>query len=294
MIKWLEQADILTKALPYIRKFAGKIIVVKYGGNAMGDADATRRFAEDIVLLKQVGIHPIVVHGGGPQIGYMLEKLGIESGFKNGLRVTTKEAMSVAEMVLCGSVNNDIVAHINQAGGKAIGLSGKDANLVIAEKRTTISVDPDSNIEKVVDLGFVGEPVEVNSEVLYTLMNTDIIPVIAPVAIGRNGETYNVNADTIAGAIAGSVKAKRLYLLTDIEGLLDADKKLVSETNVAGAKRFMKDDVIVGGMIPKIETCIQTIEAGVEASVIVDGRVAHSILLEVFTEGGAGTFIRGV
>ena len=293
MNDWLKQVDTLTESLPYIKNFAGSMLVIKYGGNAMGDCDATRKFAEDIVLLKQVGIHPIVVHGGGPQIGNMLDKLGIKSEFKNGLRVTNKDTMEIAEMVLCGAVNKTIVAHLNQAGGKAIGLSGKDANLVMAEKRTTATIDPDSNIEKVVDLGFVGEPVAVNPEILHTLVDSDIIPVIAPVAIGRDGESYNVNADTIAGAIASAVKAKRLYLLTDIQGLLDADKKLVSEINVAGARRLLKDGVIVGGMIPKIETCIKSIEDGVEASIIVDGRVNHSILLEVFTKGGAGTFIKG-
>ena len=294
MSKWLAQANILTEALPYIKKYAGHILIVKYGGNAMGDADAMHKFAEDIVLLKQVGIHPIIVHGGGPQIGNMLNKLNIKTEFKNGLRVTDKDTMDIAEMVLCGAVNNTIVSHLNQAGGKAIGISGKDANLVVAEKKATCVQESDSNIEKVVDLGFVGQPVEINPEILHTLVEANIIPVIAPVAIGRNGETYNVNADTIAGAIAGAVKAKRLYLLTDIEGLLDADKKLISEINVAGAKRLLKDDVIVGGMIPKIETCIKSIEEGVESAVIADGRVHHSILLEVFTAGGTGTFIKAV
>ena len=294
MSKWLAQANILTEALPYIKKYAGHILIVKYGGNAMGDADAMHKFAEDIVLLKQVGIHPIIVHGGGPQIGNMLNKLNIKTEFKNGLRVTDKDTMDIAEMVLCGAVNNTIVSHLNQAGGKAIGISGKDANLVVAEKKATCVQESDSNIEKVVDLGFVGQPVEINPEILHTLVEANIIPVIAPVAIGRNGETYNVNADTIAGAIAGAVKAKRLYLLTDIEGLLDTDKKLISEINVAGAKRLLKDDVIVGGMIPKIETCIKSIEEGVESAVIADGRVHHSILLEVFTAGGTGTFIKAV
>ena len=294
MRKWLAQVNILTEALPYIKKYAGHILVVKYGGNAMGDADTMHKFAEDIVLLKQVGIHPIIVHGGGPQICNMLNKLNIKTEFKDGLRVTNKDTMDIAEMVLCGAVNNTIVSHLNQAGGKAIGISGKDTNLVVAEKKTTYVQDQDSNIEKIVDLGFVGQPVEINPEILHTLVAANIIPVIAPVAIGRNGETYNVNADTIAGAIAGAVKAKRLYLLTDIEGLLDADKKLISEINVAGAKRLLKDDVIVGGMIPKIETCIQSIEEGVESAVIADGRVHHSILLEVFTADGTGTFIKAV
>ena len=294
MSKWLAQANILTEALPYIKKYAGHILVIKYGGNAMGDANAMHKFAEDIVLLQQVGIHPIIVHGGGPQICNMLNKLNIKTEFKDGLRVTNKDTMDIAEMVLCGAVNNTIVSHLNQAGGKAIGISGKDTNLVVAEKKATCVQDPDSNIEKIVDLGFVGQPVEINPEILHTLVAANVIPVIAPVAIGRNGETYNVNADTIAGAIAGVVKAKRLYLLTDIEGLLDADKKLISEINVAGAKRLLKDDVIVGGMIPKIETCIQSIEEGVESAVIADGRVHHSILLEVFTADGTGTFIKAV
>jgi acetylglutamate kinase len=286
------KAAVLAEALPYMRRYAGKTIVVKYGGHAMGDAALGDSFAHDIVLLKQVGINPIVVHGGGPQIGQMLERLKIKSAFIDGLRVTDQATVEIVEMVLSGSINKQIVAAINRAGGTAIGLSGKDGRLITARKLERTKRDPDSNIEKVLDLGFVGEPEAINAGVLGAFARSDIIPVIAPIGIGRNGETFNINADTVAGAVAAAVRASRLLLLTDVAGVLDRDKKLVSEVSVAQARALIADGTISGGMIPKIETCLDSVDGGVEAAVILDGRTAHAILLELFTEG-AGTLIRG-
>jgi acetylglutamate kinase len=289
--EFLAKADILSEALPYMRRFSDKTVVIKYGGHAMGDDALGLQFARDVVLLKQVGINPVVVHGGGPQIGKMLERLKIKSEFVDGLRVTDAATVEIVEMVLAGSINKQLVSLINRAGGTAVGLSGKDGSLVQARKVTRTIVDPDSHIEKVLDLGFVGEPDVVNPHVLSILARSDIIPVIAPTGIGPNGETYNINADTVAGAIAGALGATRLLLLTDVAGVLDRDKKLVQELTIEQAQQMIREGVISGGMIPKIETCLTAVIQGVEAAVILDGRVPHALLLEIFTERGAGTLV---
>jgi acetylglutamate kinase len=285
------KARILSEALPYMRRFAGKTIVVKYGGHAMGDEAVAGEFARDIVLLKQVGINPIVVHGGGPQIGQMLERLNIKSNFVDGLRVTDAKTVEIVEMVLSGSINKAIVAAINKVGGCAVGLSGKDGGLVLARKLTRTKRDPDSNIERVLDLGFVGEPDQVNPKILDTLAKSDIIPVVAPVGVGPDGETYNINADTVAGAIAGATRATRMLMMTDVPGVLDKSKTLMPRLSVAQVKGLIADGTISGGMIPKVETCLYAVDRGVEAAVILDGRVPHAILLELFTERGVGTMI---
>jgi acetylglutamate kinase len=285
------KARVLSEALPYMRRFAGKTVVVKYGGHAMGDETMASQFARDIVLLKQVGINPIVVHGGGPQIGQMLERLNIKSTFVDGLRVTDSKTVEVVEMVLAGSINKSIVAAINKVGGCAVGLCGKDGGLITARKVTRTKRDPDSNIERVLDLGFVGEPDRINPAILETLAKSDIIPVVAPVGIGADGETYNINADTVAGAIAGAVRAARMLMMTDVTGVLDKQKALISRLSVAQVKTLIEDGTISGGMIPKVETCLYAVDRGVEASVIIDGRVPHAILLELFTERGVGTMI---
>ena len=284
------KAATLAAALPYFRRYSGKTIVVKYGGHAMGDSAIGSMFAEDIVLLKQVGMNPIVVHGGGPQIGQMLERLRIKSEFIDGLRVTDAATVEIVEMVLSGSINKEIVTAINKAGGHAVGLSGKDADLIRARKLERTRRDPDSHIEKVLDLGFVGEPTRVNDHVLELFRNSDIIPVIAPIGVGENGETYNINADTVAGAVAAAVKAKRFLLLTDVAGVLDRNKKLVPQLTIEEAEKLIGDGTISGGMIPKVATCLEAVIGGVEAAVIIDGRVPHAILLELFAEG-AGTLI---
>jgi acetylglutamate kinase len=286
------QAEILTKALPHMQRYDQEVIVIKYGGHAMGDPAAQEDFAEDVVLLEQSGVKPIVVHGGGPQIGRMLDKLGIRSEFQAGLRVTDKATVEIVETVLAGSINKQLVGTIIAEGGKAIGLCGKDGGMVTASKVTRTMVDPDSNIERIVDLGFVGEPQKVDRTVLDAVLKAELIPVLAPVATGADGETYNVNADTFAGAIAGAMKAKRLLLLTDVPGVLDKNKKLIEELTVDEARRLIADGTVTGGMIPKIETCIYAIERGVEAVVILDGKVPHSVLLELLTDHGAGTLIR--
>ncbi|MBV8889323.1 MAG: acetylglutamate kinase [Alphaproteobacteria bacterium] len=282
------KAAVLAEALPYLRQYSGQTIVVKYGGHAMGDGNGDS-FAHDIVLLKQVGINPIVVHGGGPQIGQMLNRLGIESRFIDGLRVTDEAVMEVVEMVLAGAINKQLVSAINAAGGCAIGLSGKDGGLIRARKALRIRVE--NGVRSEVDLGFVGEPDRVAEGVLDTLRRSDMIPVIAPVGVGPAGETYNINADTVAGAVAAAVKATRLFLLTDVAGVLDADRRLISEMTARQARDLIAAGTINGGMIPKVETCLVAIEGGVEAAVILDGRVPHAILLELFTEG-AGTLLR--
>jgi acetylglutamate kinase len=283
LARWRSTARVLVEALPYILKYDQKTIVVKFGGNAMagGETTAAADFAQDIVLMKQTGIDPVVVHGGGPQIGAMLKKLQIPSNFVNGLRVTDEATMEVVEMVLSGSINKQIVSGINAAGGRAIGVSGKDGNLVIARKLERGGVD----------LGFVGEPETVNPAVLRTIMSSEIVPVIAPIGVGLHGETYNINADTVAGAVAGAMSAARLLLLTDVEGVLDRDKKLIPRLTVKEARALIADGTINGGMIPKIETAINAVEAGVSAAVILDGRIPHVLLLELFTEHGAGTMI---
>ncbi|HKT17205.1 MAG TPA: acetylglutamate kinase [Stellaceae bacterium] len=286
------KAATLSAALPYFRRYSGKTIVVKYGGHAMGDDAIAQQFAADVVLLKQVGMNPVVVHGGGPQIGAMLERLKIKSSFVDGLRVTDRETVEIVEMVLSGSINKELVMWINKAGGLAVGLSGKDADLIRARKfEHTPRRLTDSNIEKVLDLGFVGEPYAINTKMLDLLEKSDIIPVIAPIGVGTKGETYNINADTVAGAVAAALKAKRFLLLTDVVGVLDKEKKLISQLTVETARELIADGTISGGMIPKIETCLDAIKGGVEAAVIIDGRVPHAILLELFAEG-AGTLIR--
>ncbi len=287
----LKTAETLSDALPHIRQFAGSTFVVKYGGHAMGEERLLRDFAEDIVLLKHVGINPIIVHGGGPQIGGMLERLKIKSKFIDGLRVTDKQTVEIVEMVLAGSINKQIVSAINHAGGLAIGLSGKDGHLIEARKLSRKMKDPDSNIERVLDLGYVGEPVRVNRKVLDEFEDSRIIPVIAPTGYGKNGETYNINADTVAGAVAAAIKATKLIMLTDVPGLLNKKKELISDLGVKDCRKLMKQGVITGGMIPKIETCIDAVEAGVDAAHILDGRVPHVMLVETFTSRGAGTMI---
>src|SRR5688572_28546896 len=288
----LLQARVLSEALPHMQRYDEEIVVVKYGGHAMGDEQTARDFARDIVLLEQTAINPVVVHGGGPQIGDMLARLGIKSEFAAGLRVTDAAAIEVVEMVLAGSINKQIVGLINAAGGKAIGLCGKDGNMVQARKITRSMVDTESNIEKVVDLGFVGEPEKVDTTVLKQLLGREMIPVLAPLATSTNGATYNVNADTFAGAIAGALNAKRLLLLTDVPGVLDTSNVLIPELSVDEARRLIADGTISGGMIPKVETCIYALDQGVEGVVIVDGRVPHAVLLELFTDHGAGTLMQ--
>ena len=288
----LAKAETLIEALPYFQRYAGRSFVVKYGGHAMGDPGAARDFAEDIVLLKAVGINPVVVHGGGPQIGAMLKKLGVESSFVDGLRVTDKATAEVAEMVLSGAINKELVGWIAQAGGKAIGISGKDGGLVTARKVTRTVKDPESEIEQVVDLGFVGEPELVDTTILRTASEAGMIPVIAPIGAGRDGHTYNINADTMAGGIAAALGAARLFLLTDVPGVLDADGSLLTDLTPADIARLREDGVLTGGMIPKLETCVQAVEAGCEAAVVLDGRVPHAMLLEFFTSRGAGTLVR--
>ena len=289
---WLEKAATLSEALPYMQVYAGRTLVVKYGGHAMGDRSLAAQFAHDIVLLKRIGIDPIVVHGGGPQIGEMLERLKIKSDFVSGLRVTDRATVEIVEMVLSGSINKQIVTAINRAGGVAVGLSGKDGDLVRARKLRKVDRQSDSNIEKVLDLGFVGEPVAINAEVLLTLERSSIIPVVAPIGVGDDGTTYNINGDTVAGAIAAAMGAARLFMLTDIEGVLDGEGNLIAEMTAGEAREAVREGTITGGMIPKIETCLHAVENSVEASIILDGRVPHAILLEVFTEHGVGTLIR--
>ena len=283
---------LLSEALPYMRRYAGATFVVKYGGHAMGNPELADLFARDIVLLKQVGINPIVVHGGGPQIARMLERLNIKSDFIDGLRVTDAATVEVVEMVLAGSINKEIVTAINKAGGRAIGLCGKDANLIRAKRLQRTKRDPDSNIENVLDLGFVGEPTIVDATLLRELSKNDVIPVIAPIGVGDEGETYNINADTAAGAIAGAMAASRFLLLTDVAGVLDGSKTLIQDMTRARAEELIADGTIAGGMIPKVETCLDAVNAGVEAAIILDGRTPHAVLLEIFTERGAGTLIR--
>ena len=285
------KAQTLIEALPYFQRYAGRSFVVKYGGNAMGDEAAAREFAQDVVLLKAVGIDPVVVHGGGPQIGAMLEKLGVQTRFVDGLRVTDKATAEVAEMVLSGAINKSIVGSIAAAGGKAVGLSGKDGGLVTARKLERTTRDPESNIEQVLDLGFVGEPAQVDTTIIETARAAGMVPVIAPIAADESGNTYNINADTMAGALAGALGSARLLLLTDVEGVLDAQGELVTDLSPTDIARMRDEGTITGGMIPKLETCVSAVEAGCEAAVVLDGRVPHAMLLEFFTARGAGTLI---
>jgi acetylglutamate kinase len=283
---------ILAEALPALINYDEETVVIKFGGNAMGDDKLAEAFAKDIVYLKLSGINPVVVHGGGPQIGRMLKKLAIESEFVHGLRVTDKPTVEIVEMVLAGAINKEIVSAINRQGGKAVGICGKDANLMIAKKITEMP-DPQSNIMQAVDIGYVGDPVEVNPHIVEVISKSDLIPVIAPVGMSREGETLNINADSFASALAARMKAKRLLLLTDVSGVLDKEKKLIPELTIGEARDLIRDGTINGGMIPKIEGCIEVVEAGVEAVVIIDGRVPHCVLLELFTEHGVGTLLGG-
>jgi acetylglutamate kinase len=284
-------ARVLSEALPHMQRYDEETVVVKYGGHAMGEEELAKSFARDIVLMEQTAINPVVVHGGGPQIGEMLKRLGIKSEFAGGLRITDAATIEIVEMVLAGSINKQIVGFINEAGGKAVGLCGKDGNMVLARKLNRRVVDANSNIEQFVDLGFVGEPEKVDVMVLNQILGRDLIPVLAPLATSREGITYNVNADTFAGAIAGALKAKRLLLLTDVPGVLDKSGALIKELSADDARRLIAEGTISGGMIPKVETCIYALEAGVEGVVILDGKVRHAVLLELLTDHGAGTLM---
>ncbi len=289
--KWRATARVLTEALPFILEYDQKTIVVKYGGNAMGEEGVASHFAQDIVLMRQTGINPVVVHGGGPQIGAMLKRLEIKSTFVDGLRVTDQAAIDVVEMVLTGTVNKQIVSAINMAGGKAVGVSGKDGQLILARKLLKMRNDPTTGKPERVDLGFVGEPEKVNTEVLKTIVQADMVAVIAPIGVGAHGETYNINADTVAGAVAGALNADRLLLLTDVPGVLDRNGNLIERLTATEARALIADGTISGGMIPKVETCIDAIDRGVQGAVILDGRIQHVLLIELFTEHGAGTMI---
>ena len=289
---WLSNADMLTAALPYMQKYNGSIVVIKYGGNAMAENELVESFCNDIVFLKQSGLKPVIVHGGGPQIGSMLERLGIKTKFESGMRITDENTLEVVEMVLAGKINKDIASKINSAGGKAVGVSGKDSSMIIAEKLTKQKNLDESNIEKIIDLGFVGVPKKINNEIIETLITDDFIPVIAPMGVGEDGKTYNINADTAAGAIASSLKSKRLLILTDVKGVLDSDQNLVKEADEKKIAKMIDNGEVSGGMIPKINTCLDSVKDGVDAAVIVDGRVKHAVLLELFTDHGAGTLIR--
>jgi len=288
-----QQAEVLAHALPFLRRYAGATIVVKYGGHAMGEEDLARGFGADIALLKQVGVNPVVVHGGGPQINAMLKRLAIQSTFIDGLRVTDSAMVEVVEMVLAGTVNKHVAGLINQAGALAVGICGKDGGLIRARKVRRTKKDPGSNIEKVLDLGFVGEPEHVDVRVIHALTGAGLIPVIAPVGVGADGQTYNINADTVAGAIAGALGATRLLMLTDVAGVLDQEKRLIPEMSVADVTAGIASGMISGGMIPKVENCVDAVQRGAKGAVILDGRLPHACLLELFTEGGIGTIIRG-
>lgn len=288
-----EQARILAHALPFLRRYAGATIVVKYGGHAMGEEDLAETFGRDIALLKQVGVNPVVVHGGGPQINAMLKRLDITSTFVDGLRITDAKMVEVVEMVLAGTVNKHVAGLINRAGALAVGICGKDGGLIKARRLQRTVRDPGSQIERVLDLGFVGEPESVDVRVIHALTGAGLIPVIAPVGVGADGQTYNINADTVAGAIAGALGAMRLLMLTDVPGVLDENKTLIPEMSVETVKAGIASGMISGGMIPKVETCVAAVQAGAKGAVILDGRQPHACLLELFTEGGHGTIIRG-
>jgi acetylglutamate kinase len=287
-----EQAEILAHALPFLRRYAGATIVVKYGGHAMGEEHLADMFGHDIALLKQVGVNPVVVHGGGPQINAMLKRLAIQSTFVDGLRVTDEAMVEVVEMVLAGTVNKRVAGLINSAGALAVGICGKDGGLIRARKLTRTKKDPDSNIERELDLGFVGEPEHVDVRVIHALTGAGLIPVIAPVGVGADGQTYNINADTVAGAIAGALAATRLLMLTDVPGVLDAKGRLVPEMTLGDVERGIAGGMISGGMIPKVQCCVDAVRRGAKGAVILDGRQPHACLLELFTEGGTGTIIR--
>jgi len=289
---WLDRAKTLSEALPFMRHFNDQTLVIKFGGHAMESDDLAQLFARDVVLLKQCGVEPVVVHGGGPQIDVMLKRLNISTPRVDGLRYTDEATVEVVEMILAGKINKQIVSAINEAGGFAVGLSGKDGHLIRARKLRRTVKDPDSAIEKVLDLGFVGEPAEINVHILDFFRKSDVIPVIAPVGMGPAGETYNINADTAAGAIAAATNARRLLMLTDVVGVLDKSGNLIPEMTAAQAKAYIADGTISGGMIPKVETCLDAVAQGVDAAVILDGRVPHALLLELFTPHGVGTLIK--
>jgi acetylglutamate kinase len=286
-----ETARILSEALPFLQRYDDQVIVVKYGGHAMIDPELARKFARDIVMLKVCGLHPIVVHGGGPQINKMLDKLDVKAEFREGLRVTDQATMDIVEMVLAGSINKAIVAQIQQAGGRAVGISGKDGNLMIAERYVKKKIDHKTGTVEEIDFGFVGEPVRINTDILNSIIRNDSIPVVAPIGVGWEGETFNVNADTAAGAIASATQAKRLLLLTDVAGVLDNTKELIHELRVADLPELISSGTITGGMIPKVESAAAVVESGVEGVIILDGRVPHSVLLELLTPLGVGTRI---
>jgi acetylglutamate kinase len=288
---WARKADVLCEALPYLRKFSGETFVIKFGGSAMGGELNLKNFAKNVVLLKQVGINPIIVHGGGPQIGRMLEKLNIKTSFVDGLRVTDADTVDVVEMVLAGSINKLIVKEINMASGRAIGICGKDGNLIRAKKATKTKKDPNSNIEQILNLGYVGEPVAIDTEILSLFDGSEIIPVIAPIGIGINGETYNINADTVAGVIASALRATKLIMLSDVDGVMLPNGELISHLNCVTARQMIADNIITGGMIPKIETCINAVENSVSYAHILNGNVENILLMELFTKSGAGTMI---
>ncbi|WPB84218.1 acetylglutamate kinase [Sediminicoccus rosea] len=288
----IAQMQTLIGALPYLKRYDDQIVVVKYGGHAMGEEETALRFGRDIALLEQVGVNPVVVHGGGPQINAMLGRLGVKSTFVQGLRVTDQQMVEVVEMVLCGTVNKQVAESITRAGALAVGISGKDGGLVTARRASRVVKNPETNQEEVLDLGLVGEPESVDTRVLKLLMGADIVPVIAPLGVGRDGQTYNINADTVSGAIAGALRAERMLMLTDVAGVMDANKKFITEMTVAEARAGIAEGWIAGGMIPKVETCIYAVEQGVKGAVILDGRVPHAVLRELFTDGGAGTLIK--
>jgi len=287
----LKKAEVLAEALPYMKQFAGETFVIKYGGSTMDDAALARKFAHDVVLMKQIGINPVIVHGGGPQIGRMLDRLKIKSSFISGLRVTDQDAVEIVEMVLSGNINKQLVQEINAAGGMAVGLSGKDGNLIEARKLRRTHRDPDSNIEKILDLGFVGEPTMINPDLLVVFEESNIIPVIAPIGVGENGQTYNINADTAAGAIASALAARKLIMLTDVPGVIGKDGEIMGQLSITTAQKLIKNGTIHGGMIPKVETCVDAVKRNTEAAHILDGRIPHVLLLEIFTEHGTGTMI---
>ena len=287
-----ERARVLAQALPFLRRYAGATIVVKYGGHAMGEEHLAQQFGSDIALLKQVGVNPVVVHGGGPQINAMLKRLAIQSTFVDGLRVTDAAMVEVVEMVLAGTVNKHVASLITRAGALAVGVCGKDGGMIRARKLTRTKKDPGSNIERVLDLGFVGEPEYVDVRVIHALTGSGLVPVIAPVGVGADGQTYNINADTVAGAIAGALKATRLLMLTDVAGVLDNDKRLIAELTIADVDAGIQSGMTTDGMIPKVENCVDAVRGGAKGAVILDGRVPHACLLELFTEAGPGTIIR--
>ena len=288
---WLDKVATLIESLPYMKQYSGLSVVIKFGGHAMGEQASIEAFASDIVLLQQVGAKPVVVHGGGPQIGSMLSRLEMESNFIDGLRVTDQQTISIVEMVLAGAINKSLVTSISAAGGMSVGISGKDGNLIIAKKLNHRTKDTDSAIENLVDLGYVGIPDKVDKQVLDALLGVNMIPVVAPLGLGADGQTYNINADTAAGSIASALNASRLLMLTDVDGVLDDNGKLIPRLSIAQARQLILNGVIKGGMIPKVETCIQAVQSGAGAAVILDGRKKHAVLVELFTEHGIGTLI---